>query len=333
MTKDYSHTAQLSISDTLVLKGIAIIMLLCHHCLCTGEGYEDIFLFGKPCFQHVGKFCKLCVAIFVFLSGYGLTAQARAKDGVPNVLKFYKRRYFKLMTNFWIIWLLFVPIGVFVFNRTFPEVYGEHYIIRAFIDLTGLCTSSSYNATWWFYGCIILLYALFPLIWKTRSYWFLLLPASIVLSFAVKGIPLANLLGDYLFIFTCGCIYANSKISLGGGKMTAIIILIVFCMYRLVARIPLLWDAAIVVALVYAYNQMSVPSYISRPMAFLGKHSFNIFLFHTFIYSYYFHSLIYWHRNPMVIVATLTIACILISICIEQIKKLIRFDLLIKKII
>lgn len=115
--------------------------------------------------------------------------------------------------------------------------------------------------------------------------------------------------------------------------MTAIIILIVFCMYRFVARIPLLWDAAIVVALVYAYNQVSVPSYISRPMAFLGKHSFNIFLFHTFIYSYYFHSLIYWHRNPMVIVATLTIACILISICIEQIKKLIRFDLLIKKII
>lgn len=235
------RTSSLSINDTQVLKGIAIIMLLIHHCLYTGEMYDDLIIAGKPFFQYLSKFCKLCVTIFVFLSGYGLTVQANTKGGIPNVYQFYKRRYLKLMTNFWLIWLLFVPLGIFVFNRTFPEVYGEHYIWRAFIDLTGLCTSASYNATWWFYGCIILLYALFPFIWKSLSYWFLLLPASIVLPFILKDIPIANIISNYLFAFVCGGIYANNEItSRGRGKLTTTCLLILFCFYRFVAKNPIL---------------------------------------------------------------------------------------------
>lgn len=206
----------LSTDDTQILKGIALLLLLTHHCLYTGEGYDDIVIHNRPLFQSIGIFSKLCVAIFVFLSGYGLTMQANKEGGIKNIILFYRKRYVKLIVNFWIIWLLFVPLGLFIFHRTFPEVYGEHYIFRALLDLTGLCTISSYNATWWFYGCIIVLYALFPLIWKFKSQWFLLLPLVIVLPVLLSHIPILNMVGGYLFVFVCGVVFADNKIILGG---------------------------------------------------------------------------------------------------------------------
>ena len=215
--ENVSNSLYLSIKDTQFLKGIALLLLLIHHCLQTGEGYDDIVIHNRPLFQSIGLFSKLCVAIFVFLSGYGLTTQAIQRNGIPTIKRFYRRRYFKLMTNFWIIWLLFVPLGLFVFQRTFPDVYGEHYVLRGLLDLTGLCTSSSYNATWWFYGCIIVLYALFPLIWKCRNQWFLMLPVAIILPILLNHVPILNMVGGYCFIFICGVIFANNKLKIGGG--------------------------------------------------------------------------------------------------------------------
>lgn len=58
----------LSLSDTNALKGIALILLLCHHLFYIQDGsYNDILVFGKyPLVQEFGLACKVCVAIFVF---------------------------------------------------------------------------------------------------------------------------------------------------------------------------------------------------------------------------------------------------------------------------
>lgn len=58
----------------------------------------------------------------------------------------------------------------------------------------------------------------------------------------------------------------------------------------------------------------------------------NIFLFHTFIFYMWFQDIIYITRNPLVIFLELLISCLLISVVLESIKKLIRFDTLIVKI-
>lgn len=90
----------LTLKDTNILKGVAIILLILHHCWCTGKGYDDIILYGHPLFQNIGIFSKLCVALFVFLSGYGLTAKAVKDGGLGNIWKFYRHRYMKLMLNY-----------------------------------------------------------------------------------------------------------------------------------------------------------------------------------------------------------------------------------------
>ncbi len=321
---------QLSLNDTQVLKGVALLLLLCHHCLYEGKDYVDIWFHGKPLFQTFGIFSKLCVAIFVFLSGYGLTASTMKKGGLGGVFAFYRHRYAKLMVNFWFIWLLFVPMGVFFFGRTFPSVYGNHYVIKAIVDFLGLYqgvygTPMGYNPTWWFYSCIIVLYFLYPLIWKCRRYWFLMLPLCFIFKTMVIHIPVVSTSGcnSYMLSFICGivlaylrpCISVNSAV-----KIILILLLYLLCKCRLIMSNPLLWDCAITLYIIAIYKVIGIPTCFSKGLAFLGRHSMNIFLFHTFIFYLYLHDLIYWSRNPILICLTLLIVCIPISITIEWLK-------------
>ena len=117
-----NNVVSLSLKDTNVLKGIGLLLLLCHHLFYVQKGlYDDIHLVGDHYLvQELGIWCKVCVAIFVFLSGYGLTVGAIKARGF-NVRSFYWHRFTKLLLNYWLIWVLFVPISLFFFGRTFTD--------------------------------------------------------------------------------------------------------------------------------------------------------------------------------------------------------------------
>lgn len=323
-------------SDTNVLKGVALLLLLCHHCFYPGEPYDDIVLFGHPIVQNIGEFSKLCVAIFVFLSGYGLTIQTMAKGSIGNVFHFYRRRYVKLMINYWLIWILFVPLGIFIFNRTFPVVYGEHYAWAAFWDFFGLHqavigNSRGYNPTWWFYSCIIMLYLLYPLIWKFRNWWMVMIPFAIMFPYVAQFLPLfdSSLSDFYLLAFVCGMLLAYLKPEMGGAGLAARLILLLFLLIACLVRFyisSIMWDSAITVLGVILYCKISIPLAISKVLAFVGKNSCNIFLFHTFVYYFYFREYIYWSRNPLLVYLTLLIVCISISMLIEWLKRLLYIN-------
>lgn len=70
-----NNSLELSLYYTTDLKGVAILLLLlAHHLFYQGIGYNDIHLYGSHYLvKEIGMVSKLCVAIFVFLSGYGLT--------------------------------------------------------------------------------------------------------------------------------------------------------------------------------------------------------------------------------------------------------------------
>ena len=94
----------LSLKESNALKGVALILLLIHHLFYIQNGlYDDVHLFGTQInfvliFANV---CKVCVAIFVLLSGYACAKTveiASAKD----VGSFYRRRFKKLFVNYWL---------------------------------------------------------------------------------------------------------------------------------------------------------------------------------------------------------------------------------------
>ena len=340
--KNSIEPLKLSLNDTQVLKGVALLLLLCHHCWYTGEGFDDVFVYGKPIFKQIGIFGKLCVSLFVFLSGYGLTIGAIKNNGVGNIMHFYRKRYVKLMINYWLIWLLFVPLGVFFFDRSFPSVYGDNYVFKALADFFGVHSIvignvHGYNSTWWFYSCIILFYLFYPLIWKYRKFWFLTIPLTLLVPEVCGAIPLRHggvwgYLFSYSLSFVCGMLFANSdlpsvKFSIGA-KCFMVGIFLLICFFRLKASNTVLWDSLICVWGVFVYQQWSRLEYVSKTFAFLGRHSFNIFLFHTFIYVYYFHDYIFWSRNPILIFATLLMVSIIISVLIEKLKEVLKINYL-----
>lgn len=212
----------LSLQDTNVLKGLALCLLLCHHLFYSHREpdatnyFSDICFHGNWLLARFGNgFGKLCVALFVFLSGYGLTVSTENKGGLNNLIGFYRNRMVKLMVNYWFIWLVFVPFGVLAVGRTFPDVYGEHYVLKPLIDFCGLAYAFGfygYNATWWFYSCIIVLYLLFPLLYRIRKRLWLLVCFVIFYRVVSRHLPIFSACGWYLLTFTLGIVMATCKI-------------------------------------------------------------------------------------------------------------------------
>ena len=325
----------LQLRDTNVLKGLAIMLMLIHHLFWKQNGlYDDIHLIGdKYLVNQIGILAKVCVAIFVFLSGYGLTVQADKKGGTGRLRDFYLRRFKKLYLNYWFVWLIFVPISIFAFGRTFEKAFPEYTTFHVVLDVFGLhnwifpSKPYSYNATWWFYSCIIALYLLFPYLYKVMKQSPLILTLG---SIAVSFIPLNILsVNYYIFIFVLGMLMARQKITPSYTWTWAVLLLLLglLCGERLFNKYPLMMDGLITLSLVMVYSSIKWPDKLLSAMSFIGKHSMNIFLFHTFIFSHWFKEFIYASRNPIIIFCLLLAICVAISIVLEQLKRFTIYKL------
>ena len=305
--------------------------MLLHHLFFSPSSralYDDIIVHGIGIVNQIGIYSKLCVAVFVFVSGYGLVVSTSHNIKLKD---FYFRRFKKLYLNYWFIWLFFVPISVFVFGRSFSDVYGDHAVYKAVLDFMGLVKIlgiDSYNPTWWFYSCIIILYLLFPIlnIWLWKSPY---LVVSIAATIGLMGnIPGINVIKSFLFVFIVGMIMA--KIPLKWIDSTnchqIIIALALLSVWRFTKTSPRhIVDSLLCVGIALFVYKVNLYNWISIFFEELGKHSMNMFLTHTFIYYLWFGNYIYITRNPFLIFVSLLATSYLLSVLIEWIKKKIGF--------
>lgn len=74
--------------DTNIIKGIAIIFLMIHHCFRSParyKGLEVIFApFTESQVNYIASFLKVCVPMFVFLTAYGITISIKKRCGSLN---------------------------------------------------------------------------------------------------------------------------------------------------------------------------------------------------------------------------------------------------------
>lgn len=107
----------------------------------------------------LGDFGKICVAMYLFLSGYGLYItfvnknKFTFKDSINKIIK--------VMKVYWSIFILFVPIGLIFYNTTPRYAWNLGEFIKNFLTL-----SNSYNNEWWFLGLYVRLILFFPIIIK-----------------------------------------------------------------------------------------------------------------------------------------------------------------------
>lgn len=294
--------------------------------------YDDLIVHGYGLVNQIGIFSKLCVAIFVFISGYGLATKYR--NGL-DLKQFYTSRFKKLYLNYWFIWLIFVPIGVFVFHRTLADVYGQHVAIKGILEFFGVLNLTGhlgYNPTWWFYSCIIVLYMLFP--WLNRQFErspYLLATIGIFASF-IAFLPFVQPYSNYMLTFLVGMLMARKpELFQNIGIKESVASLLMLCLMRnFCGNLTFIVDTLICVGLAMLLYRISLPKWYSNVMENLGEHSMNIFLFHTFIYLYWFRVYIYNTQNPILIFFSLLIPCYLMSVLIEVVKSKIGFNRLLK---
>lgn len=318
------------VSITNASKGMALMLILWHHLF-----YEKPEM-GFVVFQ-TALLAKVCVGIYVILSGYGLGESIKNKK--LDLVAFYKRRLVKLYMNYWLIALIFIPIGVFFMGRTLEGVFGDHVYYKLFIQMIGLHMFSDvgygYNATWWFMSLIIVLYAIFPFIFiltKKFKLWFVAFSALLLFV----PIPLVN---DWIFPFTVGVYLSQTdgfvKMVIWfdkQGKWRFLTLFIFTCFVAWYRQNGYLFDSVradtffAILLILWTTELIVVSKMAKKAFEFVGIHSFNIFLFHTFIYYYYFPNFIYAFKYPVLIFAVLLGVCLVISVGIEAFKKKIAFD-------
>ena len=321
--------------DTNLIKGIATCLLLCHHLFLT-----DKIRFSKFTLAFA-VLAKVCVTLFLILSGYGLSESW--KRNKYSLKEFYKKNFVKLYTTYWLIWILFVPAGIIFFNRRLNEVYGERIYLKLFINLTGLQDFFGfygYNATWWFMSLILMLYLIFPLLYKiSKAYPIYIIAIGILIVMISDAILFSNFISVYIIYttsFVVGIISSQKELFVHIANYNICNKIIKFILY-IVALGIIIWIRATTVLInvlqidtIFAYiiilisfEYISKIKYLSKFLIIIGKHSLNIFLFHTFICGYYFSDYIYFFKIPVLIFMVLLLVCLGISLLIEKLKTLL----------
>ena len=338
------------------MKGIAILAMLFHHMYGAPppevEPYTGILAW-------IGVLGKVCVAMFLFCSGYGLAAQYKPLS-IKDDIKFILRRLTKFYLNYWVIFIIFVPVTYFVFGRTLTDAYGEHVSIakRLVIDLFGLQGFSSYNITWWFNKLIIILYLLFPLLFRAvrlKPWLAVFFGMAIMRCSTHIHIPYDNIdLCTWQFPFVLGIVWkcyeaqgirlqewlTNHQSIAIPLSLALLAVMVILRMYPVIPH----WSGirmdgflACTTALCVITIVRHLP-YTTEALVFFGKHSMNIYMTHTFLNWYWCKDWLHtgeWMRGGGNLLI-LTLLCLVISIALEFIKQKIGFyklaDIICKKI-
>lgn len=349
--------------QTNISKGVALLLLIWHHLFFNRPDmysrFSSMGIFqGVPIECWIASFSKVCVAIFLLLSGYGMYISYKKEQeaifcwrAIRRDFYFIKRHLLKQMFNYWFIFIIFVPIGIF-FNRKISNIYENNILfgVLDFLGLSNIFSTPSANNSWWFVSLIIILYILFPLLARVIEWfpeWVFMFSLSILLIPNLTSLPIV---GEYLvwlppFLF--GMILAKYSLlerirnkiqSILKGLMLSLTLILFFAVMRILLNKlgmhTAIFDSFFSFSIVlFSYLVLSRVPFISNGLELLGKYSGDIYMFHIFITEYFFREQIYGFRYPALIFIMTVIICIIIALLLSRLKKVTRYNVLINNVL
>ncbi len=358
------------------LKGVAIMLMMLHHCFLgrdRWEGYTVSFYpLGEARVAELANFGKICVAIFVFISAFGITKSYLKvmKSGDLSLKKqVYPKtavnRLFKLLWGFWgsfAVWQVFSLVNNhFEFTRNthnFATVYGTsaRSVLYFFTDAMGLAElfkTPTFNGTWWYMSLAVVIILVMPLLIELYNKFGIITVLIAPLLPQFLGIE-KNYFTRYLFIIMLGIWSADKNILeklyelklckniyvSKGLKFIISLALLVLCIKvrqydgGLLAEYVEVMDAVIPFFVIYfCYEFLVFTPVFKQVLQFVGKYSTTIFLTHTFIRAYYFQDFIYSFKNWALIVLMLLLSSLLYAVIYDNIVKKLGYYKLCDKII
>lgn len=338
-----------------IIYGIAILMMIYHHLFCLPErlnnDYISILNFnGINLEERIAWFCKLCVALYAFISGYGMYLSANKKkfekveDKLIYDIKFSIKHLIKFYFKFSIVFLIFIPLGYIFFNIDF----NIKELIKNYLTI-----SHSYNGEWWYIRAYIYMLILFPFLdvlmckikdknsFKIKSI-LIILPClfiAIILKFNILDVTIKdffNLHFMYILCFIVG--YLFSQFNIYGKieniikkykKMDLIISIISLLMLIYIrnkfAIHPRYNKLDFIIAPIFIYSILTIIKYIdkkhiiSKILIYFGNYNTFIWLTHTFYCYYYFQSIILKFKYSIFIYLITILISLITSILLNYI--------------
>ncbi len=332
--------------DTKFIKGIAIILMYYHHLFCFPERignaeYFSLFsLQGHSSAGIVGSFGKICVAIFVFLSGYGTY---KSLQNTEDVSKKLGKKIWGLYKVYWEVLIIFVPL-CFLMN-----VQAVDKTVKSFI-LNFTAIEITYNGEISFLTPFILLMLYTPVIlWFSRKINNIFTSAIMVVIMAMVGLyvvpgitntalgaglqasylyrllimPFTLVLAQYLSGIVCAKYDIISKVkdrysdSLFSAFVAMGILGIVVYMRQYDG---ILYDyiyAPIFTMAIIVLFENKIGRVVRKPIEYIGRHSTIMWLTHSFYCYYLITRLIFLPQISILIVLLLVLITLITSIAIE----------------
>lgn len=360
-----TDTSAFSKRSSMCLKGFAIILLMCIHCFGDAErfaGYDFTFWpIGEELFIELAYYCKICVSLFAFISGYGLYLSARSKtNSISETNKWLTSRVIKTLSGFWFVYvvsfIILINIPESPIEKYFTQglVRGCVYVLLDFMGISHLCTTTTINASWWYMSAAIVFILLMPLLIKSvkKIGWLLSFVIIAVVPRVLFNGESFGATGIYTFILPVyfGALFAEYNVfekindfKIVKNKAISDIILffglifIILVSIYIWIRVPYTktWEyhyglapiPLIVFCNKYLFNGNNIISRILCVIfAFFGKHSMNIFVFHSFIRVHLLNEYIYSFKIPALTIIVLFAISLGASIIFELVKKLIFYN-------
>ncbi|MGM9851667.1 MAG: acyltransferase family protein [Muribaculaceae bacterium] len=322
----------MSRSDSTIIKGVAILLMLFYHLFYKGnEPVSDIVDIGDmPLVYYFARIVNP-VAFFMIISGYG-TYVNRFKSSLKHTLL----KLCHLYILFWLICLIFIIISRFALgNDTYPG--SVMTIIR---NVTGVLTSWNYEA--WFllpYALVALSarslirlidnrnpFAMYIISFATSILCAWLTPRlqqPVFDAFPIAKIPLLyfNLLPAFILGVYMAKYQIIGKIQIGRGKCWGLLF-IVLCARALFPKIPChdLFVATVIILFLKAPR----PKWIDNVLTELGHRSTSMWLIHSWFCYYLFKDFIYSFNWPIAIFLVLLSVSWLSAVIIDYLNKNIQ---------
>lgn len=352
--------------NSLAVKGVAILMMLWHHCFLAGR-FEDYTIDFWPLAQsqvvNIASFCKICVSLFAFVSGYGLflSWQAFKKKEEQSPTRWLREKLVRTLSSYWFVVVLAWIVCAVLDNRPY-NVYGladSQYagiwkMGTEFLGLNNFLGLPMLNGTWWYMSAAVTFVVLLPIL--DRCFKNLGRFCTVCLLYIIPrvcgGYPGGTNFLSFLPIFCFGMMFAKNDLFTkwrnvrGGGVngrvpgtirvlfLTAAVLLV----YKLYYHLPdktwwdIKWGIFPLVVILFIYDVLIPLQPINIILVILGRYATNIFLVHTFIRHYYCQDFIYGQGHFALVIGMLFLTSLGLSLVIELLKKGLRYDALIDRL-
>ena len=160
--------------ESLALKAVAVLMIIMHHSISGNSVYGgftlNFFPFSESQINHIGAYCKICVGIFAFITGYGITKKYCCSPKTASQQAF--SQYFHSIKNFWPVFVVCLFITAIIDGRPFTVYAGQsflHSLVNLLLDGLGvarLMGTPNLDGSWWYLSAMTVFAFVVPLFWK-----------------------------------------------------------------------------------------------------------------------------------------------------------------------